>query len=92
MFLCLGVFDGGLVVHKIGVAVAPVLTDSAASLHVGRPPFSGLEPGERAVRELVDRVHLGQDRVIVRHYDGAVVLGLHFLADQLGDLLAADRV
>ena len=26
------------------------------------------------------------------HHDGALVLGLHFLADQLGDLLAAVRV
>lgn len=54
--------------------------------------LSGLEPGERAVRELVDRVHVGQDRAIMRHHDGALVLGLHFLADQLGDLLAAVRV
>ena len=57
-----------------------------------RPTLSGLDPGERAVRELVDRVHVGQDRAIVRHHDGALVLGLHFLADQLGDLLAAVRV
>lgn len=28
----------------------------------------------------------------MRHHDGALVLGLHFLADQLGDLLAAVRV
>lgn len=41
------------------------------------------------MRELVDRVHVGQDRAIVRHHDGALVLGLYFLADQLGDLLAA---
>ena len=57
-----------------------------------RPTLSGLDPGERAVRELVDRVHVGQDRAIVRHHDGALGLGLHFLADQLGDLLAAVRV
>lgn len=44
------------------------------------------------MRELVDRVHVGEDRAIVRHHDGALVLGLHFLADQLGDLLAAIRV
>ena len=44
------------------------------------------------MRELVDRVHVGQDRAIVRHHDGALVLGLHFLADQLSDLLAAVRV
>lgn len=44
------------------------------------------------MRELVDRVHVGEDRAIVRHHDGALVLGLHFLADQLGDLLAAVRV
>ena len=44
------------------------------------------------MRELIDRVHVGQDRAIVRHHDGALVLGLHFLADQLGDLLAAVRV
>lgn len=28
----------------------------------------------------------------MRHHDGALVLGLHFLADQLSDLLAAVRV
>ena len=28
----------------------------------------------------------------MRHHDGALVLGLHFLADQLGDLLAVIRV
>lgn len=56
------------------------------------PPFSGLEPRQRAVREFVDRVHVGQDRAIVRHYDGALVGGLDFLADQLRDLLAAIRV
>ena len=28
----------------------------------------------------------------MRHHDGALVLGLHFLADQLRDLLAAVRV
>lgn len=40
----------------------------------GRPPLSGLEPGQRPVRELIDRVHVGQDRAIVRHHDGALVL------------------
>ena len=55
-------------------------------------PLPGLEPCERAVREYVDRVHVGEDRAIMRHHDGALVLGLHFLADQLGDLLAAVRV
>lgn len=44
------------------------------------------------MRELIGRVYVGQDRAIVRHHDGALVLGLHFLADQLGDLLAAVRV
>ena len=44
------------------------------------------------MRELVGRVHVGEDRAIVRHHDGALVLGLHFLADQLSDLLAAIRV
>lgn len=61
-------------------------------MRVGRPTLSGLYPGERAVRELVDRVHVGQDRAIMRHHDGALVLGLHFLADQLGDLLSSYRV
>ena len=61
-------------------------------MRVECPTLSGLEPGQCAVRELVDRVHVGQDRAIVRHHDGALVLGLHFLADQLGDLLAAVRV
>ena len=28
----------------------------------------------------------------MRHHDGALVLGLHFLADQLSDLLATVRV
>lgn len=28
----------------------------------------------------------------MRHHDGALVLGLHFLADRLGGLLAAVRV
>lgn len=44
------------------------------------------------MRELVDRVHVRQDRAIMRHHDGALVLGLHFLADQLSDLLATIRV
>lgn len=57
-----------------------------------RSPLSGLEPGERAVRELGDCVHLVQDRAIMRHDDGARVLGLHLLADQLGDLLSSIRV
>ena len=50
---------------------------------------SCLEPGECVVLEFVDRVRVGQDRAIMRHHDGALVLGLHFLADRLGDLLAA---
>ena len=54
-------------------------------------PLPGLEPCERAVREHVDRVHVGEDRAIMRHQDGALVLGLHFLADQLVDLLDAIR-
>lgn len=58
-------------------------------MRVERPTLSGLDLRERAVRELVDRVHVGQDRAIMRHHDGALVLGLHFLADQLRDLLAA---
>ena len=61
-------------------------------MRVERPTLSGLDLRERAVRELVDRVHVGQDRAIMRHHDGALVLGLHFLADQLRDLLAAVRV
>ena len=42
--------------------------------------------------EFVDRVHVGQDRAIVGHHDGALVGGFDFLADQLRDLLAAIRV
>lgn len=61
-------------------------------MYAERPTLSSLDPGERAVRELVDRVHVGQDRAIMRHHDGALVLGLHFLADRLGDLRAAVRV
>ena len=61
-------------------------------MRVERPTLSGLDLRERAVRELVDRVHVRQDRAIMRHHDGALVLGLHFLADQLRDLLAAVRV
>lgn len=76
----------------MGVAAASVLPDAAASLSVECLPLSGLEPGERAVRELVDRVHVGQDRAIMCHHDGALVLCFHFLADQLRDLLAAIRV
>ena len=53
---------------------------------------SCLEPGECVVLEFVDRVRVGQDRAMMRHHSGALVLGLHFLADQLGDLLAAVRV
>lgn len=67
-------------------------TDAAVSLNVERSPLSGLEPGERAMRQLGDRVHLGQDRAIVRHDDGARVLVLRLLADQLGDLLSSIRV
>ena len=58
----------------MGVAAASVLPDAAASLSVECLPLSGLEPGERAVRELVDRVHVGQDRAVMRHHDGALVL------------------
>lgn len=58
----------------MGVAAASVLADAAASLSVECLPPSGLEPGERAVRELVDRVHVGQDRAVMRHHDGALVL------------------
>ena len=57
-----------------------------------RSPRAGLELSARAVRELVDRVHLGQDRAIVRHDAGALVLGLHLLADHPGDLLSSIRV
>ena len=35
--------------------------DGAWKVLPGRPPLSGLEPGQRAVRELVDRVHVRQD-------------------------------
>ena len=67
-------------------------TGAVAAMRLERSPLSGLEPGQRAVRELVDRVHVGQDRAIMRHHDGALILRLHFLADQLGDLLATIRV
>ena len=43
------------------VSSQEIPTDVAASLCAECSPLSGLEPGERAVRELVDRVHLGQD-------------------------------
>ena len=35
--------------------------DGAWKVLPGRPTLSGLEPGQRAVRELVDRVHVRQD-------------------------------
>lgn len=35
--------------------------DGAWKVLPGRPPLSGFEPGQRAVRELVDRVHVRQD-------------------------------
>ena len=35
--------------------------DGAWKVLPERPLRSGLEPGERAVRELVDRVHVGED-------------------------------
>lgn len=73
-------------------AAASVVSDAAAALSVECPTLSGLESGQRAVRELVDRVHVGEDRAIVRHHEGALVLGLHFLADQLSDLLTTIRV
>ena len=57
-----------------------------------RPPLLGFEPGQSVARVLVDRVHLGQDRAIVRHDDGALVLGLLLLADHPGDLLSSIRV
>lgn len=47
---------------SVGVRHARVVlvdTDAAVSLSVERSPLSGLEPGERALRELADRVHLG---------------------------------
>ena len=48
--------------------------DGAWKVLPGHPTLSGLEPGQCAVRELVDRVHVGQDRAIMRHHDGALVL------------------
>ena len=36
-------------------------TVTAAALSVEHPTLSGLEPGQRAVRELVDRVHVRQN-------------------------------
>ena len=57
-----------------------------------RPPLLGLEPGQSVASELVDRVHLGRDRVIVRHDDVALVLGLYLFADHPGDLLSSIRV
>lgn len=45
-----------------------------ALLRVEHPARSGLEPGQRAVRELVDRVHERQDRAIMPHHDRALVL------------------
>ena len=35
--------------------------DGAWKVVPGRPTLSGLESGQRAVRELVDRVHVRQD-------------------------------
>ncbi len=35
--------------------------DGAWKVLPGRPALSGLKPGQRAVRELVDRVHVRQD-------------------------------
>ena len=67
-------------------------TGAVAAMRLERSPLLGLDLRERAVRELVDRVHVGQDRAIMRHHDGALILRLHFLADQLSDLLAAIRV
>ena len=63
------------------LAAASVVSDAAASMCLERPLRSGLDPRLRTVCELVDRVHVGQDRAIMRHHDGALVLGLHFLAD-----------
>lgn len=53
---------------------ASVVSDAAAGLRVEHPTLSGLDPRERAVREFVDRGHLVQNRVILRHHDGALVL------------------
>ena len=35
--------------------------DGAWKVLPGHPALSGLEPGQRAVRELVDRIHVRQD-------------------------------
>ena len=35
--------------------------DGAWKVLPGRPTLSGLEPGQRTVRELIDRVHVRQD-------------------------------
>ena len=35
--------------------------DGTWKVLAGRPTLSGLEPGQRAVRELVDRIHVRQD-------------------------------
>lgn len=48
--------------------------DGAWKVLPERPPLSGLDPRQRAVRELVDRVHVGEDRAIMRHHDGALIL------------------
>lgn len=55
-------------------------------------PLPGLELGQSVAREFVDRVHLGRDRVIVRHDDVSLVLGLYLFADHPGDLLSSIRV
>ena len=43
------------------VSSQEIPTDVAASLCAECSPLSGLKPGECAVRELIDRVHVGQD-------------------------------
>ena len=45
-----------------------IRTDTTARMLLECSPISGLEPGQCAVLELLDRVHIGQDRAIVRHH------------------------
>lgn len=47
--------------------VRDIHTDATAPMLLERSPLSSLEHGQRAVLELVDRIHVEQDRTIVRH-------------------------
>ena len=57
----LGTFQLGYLRCDLPKLASSVVSDAAVFSRVERPTCSGLEPRQRAVLELVDRVLVGQD-------------------------------